>query len=295
MRWLGLLVALLIISCSTEEQSPFAELEKQVAESPTNASISELLDMYNSWLSEHPETSPERKEILLKSYEVSKQHIRMSNQYNVLKELLLEYPGDSETIDRHVDLTNIYVRQRHQTAAQVMMQLLNIKYAGDPKAQAFAPQIPGDVAPVDTVMFNLARSMFDAQSLRLQQPIARDYIKACEGYALINQGDSLSAENLHKAAETSGSLGQSNAALAIYDWILKYYPDHARTPQALFLKAFTYDSGLKDFDNARIYYQQFLDKYPTDDFAPSAKFLLDNLGKDDEELLKTLQEQADEE
>ncbi len=128
--------------------------------------------------------------------------------------------------------------------------------------------------------------------MRINSTVARSYVDACMAYAVMYDGKGESAENLHKAAETARSLGEMDEALSMYDWIIDRYPNHPRTPQALFLKAFTYDSDLKEFDQARVYYTEFLEKYPNNDFAKSAEFLLENLGKDDEELLQILQEKA---
>ena len=58
---------------------------------------------------------------------------------------------------------------------------------------------------------------------------------------------------------------------------------------ALFMKAFLFDESLKDVENARKYYQEFIDKYPNHEFAKQAKLLMENLGKSQEEVLKSLQ------
>mgnify|MGYP003453067237 FL=1 len=43
-----------------------------------------------------------------------------------------------------------------------------------------------------------------------------------------------------------------------------------------------------------MYYKDYLAKYPNDEFSESAKFLLDNLGKSEEELKKMLEEKSKE-
>jgi TolA-binding protein len=45
-------------------------------------------------------------------------------------------------------------------------------------------------------------------------------------------------------------------------------------------------------DKAKAVYEEFLRKYPEDEFAGSAQFLLDNLGKSDDELLEALQKKG---
>ena len=59
----------------------------------------------------------------------------------------------------------------------------------------------------------------------------------------------------------------------------------------MFLKAFTYDNDLKKVEEARVLYNEFLKKYPNDEFADDTKFLLENLGKDDEEIINSFGKQ----
>ena len=74
---------------------------------------------------------------------------------------------------------------------------------------------------------------------------------------------------------------------AIYDAIYTQYPQYEKAAQALFLKAFTYDNDLKDKGTAKALYEEFLQKFPNDDFADDTQFLLKNLGKNDEEIIKS--------
>ena len=47
-------------------------------------------------------------------------------------------------------------------------------------------------------------------------------------------------------------------------------------------------SNLKDFKKAEIVYKDFMKEYPNHEFVAQAKVMLENLGKSDEELLKSL-------
>ena len=293
--WLGLM--LFVMSCSSDtnsESDALSVLESAVAETPTNANVDELVGIYEEWLNENQANTPERKEVLLKLYAVSTQHLRHTSKLNTLRELILQYPDDSETLDRKRDLGDTYDRIRREAAAQVVYVNL---IAQNPDNNAMITELKGklpDPTPnQDIVISQLGSQMFGDGSMRINTAVARAYIDACQAYAIVNDGDSTSAENLHKAAETARSLGQMDQALMFYDWIMERYQDHPRTPQALFLKAFTYDSDLKEFDQAKVYYTEFIKKYPDNDFAQSAEFLLENLGKDDEELLEILQKKAE--
>jgi len=65
------------------------------------------------------------------------------------------------------------------------------------------------------------------------------------------------------------------------------YPQGEKAAASLFLIGFIYNNQLHDLDSARMAYLQFLSEYPQDAMAPSAKFELENLGKNPEELFKS--------
>lgn len=115
---------------------------------------------------------------------------------------------------------------------------------------------------------------------------AKKYVDMCEAFAVLNPDAPDVAVVLHKAGETARTLSNHKKAIEIYDWILDDYPNHEKTAQALFLKAFTYDNNMKDPKTAKSLYELFLQKYPNDDFADDTKFLLENIGKSDEEIIK---------
>lgn len=139
----------------------------------------------------------------------------------------------------------------------------------------------------------VAEHVFNDTTGIIDEARAKQYIAACEAFALIHKGTDKGADYLYKATETLRALRQPEKCLAIYDQLIMDYPEHRRAAQALFLKGFTYDNDLGDYENARKYYEEFLAKYPNDDFASSAQFLLENLGKSDDELLQVLQSKHD--
>lgn len=105
--------------------------------------------------------------------------------------------------------------------------------------------------------------------------------------------DSLSAAYLAKASETARVLRQFDKALELCDKIVKAYPNSKEEANALFMKAFTLDNDLKRLDEAKLAYEAFLKKYPNDDFADDAQFLLNNLGKSPEEIIKGFEQKPE--
>ena len=98
--------------------------------------------------------------------------------------------------------------------------------------------------------------------------------------------DSISVKHLSKAGETARLLRQFDKAIEIFGKIEKNYPESKAAAGAMFMKAFTLDNDLQKLDEAKLAYEAFLQKYPNDDFADDAQFLLKNLGKSPEEIIK---------
>lgn len=294
MRLVLLLCSTILLSVSCKQSNLPEELialEKEVAKQPTNDNVAKLLDQYTAWLKENPAKSPTQKEVLEKQLSLSVEHLRYPTALSALQGLLVDYPEDLTTPDRVLQLGDILTKTNKTVAAQVLYQSFVAKYPKHEKAVEINQQYPSTI-PVDTFILNIGKQIFMDSTNVLNENAARQYVDACEAYALVNHGSDASAEYLHKASETARTLRSTAKALAIYDWILRAYPNHKRSAQALFLKGFTYDNDLKDYETARVAYTEFLQKYPNDEFASSAQFLLDNLGKSDDELLKALQEKA---
>ncbi len=93
---------------------------------------------------------------------------------------------------------------------------------------------------------------------------------------------------LWKAGETARASKNFVVAERIFKDLYENHSQSDLASKALFLHAFMSDEDQKDFDKARLLYQEFLEKYPESDFSDDAQFLLDNLGKSDEEILELL-------
>jgi outer membrane protein assembly factor BamD (BamD/ComL family) len=102
--------------------------------------------------------------------------------------------------------------------------------------------------------------------------------------------DTLSPEYLFRAADIAMNINRGEMAINNYNRILKSYPDFKKAPECLFLKAYVYENNLGQLNKARVYYQEFIDKYPDNDFADDAEISIQNLGKSPEELIKEFEE-----
>jgi len=102
--------------------------------------------------------------------------------------------------------------------------------------------------------------------------------------------DSTSAEYLFKAADIGMNINKGELAIDLYNRIIQTYPSFRKAPECLFLKAYVYENNLGQLNKARVFYQEFIDKYPDNDFADDAEISIQNLGKSPEELIREFEE-----
>jgi len=98
--------------------------------------------------------------------------------------------------------------------------------------------------------------------------------------------DTAAAEYLYRAANLAMNVGKSLKSLEYINIIISKYPNYKKITSCYFLKGFIYDYHLKDINNARKSYQEFIAKFPKDDLANDAQISLNNLGKSDEQIIK---------
>ena len=228
------------------------------------------------------------KEALQMGYDASLQIDSKPQAIGFLNSFVKDYPEDEGTPDRLFELGTLLNQLGKTEAGNTILQGFVNAYPDHEKNATAKEALPESFDDINTRLEAIGESMFDVQAGSLNKEMARNFVDVCEAFALTHTNDPQSADLLHKAAETARAMRTIPKALSLYDWILEDYPDHEKASQALFLKAFTYDNNLGDVENARKYYQAFLEKYPEDDFADDTQFLLENLGKSDEEILEAL-------
>lgn len=84
----------------------------------------------------------------------------------------------------------------------------------------------------------------------------------------------------------SGAQREKNPArkLGNYQAILRRFPESTHAPQAQFMVGFIQADELKDYPAAREAFKAFLEKFPDDELAASARWMLENMDKPDPDL-----------
>ncbi len=133
---------------------------------------------------------------------------------------------------------------------------------------------------------------FKAQDVAkpLDQPKARTLIEKSKRFAQAFPGDPLGGAYLFRSGEVARGIRDYAEAIALFEEVETKYPSHERAPQALFLRAFTYEENMRDVASAKKYYQLFLKKYPNHAIAAHVKDLLKVVETPPEELIKQFKE-----
>jgi len=141
---------------------------------------------------------------------------------------------------------------------------------------------------------SLEDSLFSDETKMVDRTKARELISMYVAFADEFPDDAETPGILFKAGDMAMNLNQANQAIQIFDRIMENYPDYEKTPQCLFLKGYVYENDLHDLDMAKKIYEEFLLKYPDDEFADDAQISIQNLGKTPEELIKEFEEKSKE-
>ncbi len=73
-------------------------------------------------------------------------------------------------------------------------------------------------------------------------------------------------------------------ALTDFKGVLEQYPESELASKAMFMVGFISANHMNDLEQAKKYYEMFIKKYPQHELVDSAKYELETLGKDIEDL-----------
>ncbi len=136
---------------------------------------------------------------------------------------------------------------------------------------------------LETMLFENKKGVIDSKE-------AANMIHAYLQFADAFPTDTMSPIYLFKAADVSINTFHSEQSIKLFDRIIQEYPNFEKAPQALFLKAFTYENYLGKIDSAQKYYQLFIKEYPSHPFTNDAQISLQNLGKSPEDIIRGFKE-----
>jgi outer membrane protein assembly factor BamD (BamD/ComL family) len=132
----------------------------------------------------------------------------------------------------------------------------------------------------------LEKSIFSSQSVSFDKKKADSLIMMYDQFIKQFPEDTLSPKFAFQAGSIAMNSGEGMKAIEFFDLIITKYPQYRKAPLCLFFKGFVYENLLQDLLKAKEMYQQFISKYPENEFVPSAIASIQNLGKTPEQMVR---------
>jgi len=285
-KFISFLLLISLFSCKSDKsEQNVSNLEQTVKANPNGETVQKLLATYQTELERTDLDVTAKSTIVGKLAQLQLDNKQIPEAIQTLKNGMSNYHAASGTADHLWTLGEVFKNQR-PTVTKTIQKLYTNLYPSGKNSATIKQMLASDTTSIYQHLDNLGSAMYNEETHRLKTNVAGDFIESCDVFAILKPEDPKSPDYLHKAGETARAIKNFNRAIGIYDRVHTNYPEFAKAPQALFLKAFTYDNDLKNYDQARALYTEFLEKYPNDDFADDTQFLLKNLGKTDEEIIK---------
>lgn len=300
MKYQYLLVFLAIfslMSCQSEQdraQAAITELEKQLDAGPTTEKAQELLSAYQEYLAQFPDDADAAPRYLYRAAALEYRMNRFSAAIASLTQAIRGHYDSPHTSKVAAFLGDIYQDKLHNEAnAATVYQALIRAFPDSEDAMKAKEKLPEGMASLEQRIQEMGSQMFNDSTSRIEYRVANNYINSTELYALLLPRSEEAPGMLYKGAEVCRTIRNFNKAMELYQQISEHFPDSEQAPKALFMQAFTLDYDLKQLEEARELYEKFIADYPNDDFADDAQVLLDNLGKDEEEIIRSFTEKEE--
>ncbi len=97
-------------------------------------------------------------------------------------------------------------------------------------------------------------------------------------------GKKMSEEELFTQAAQFQKEGKYQEAIDSYQQLISKYPNGKYCAQSQFMTGFIYANEMKEYEKARTAYQKFIDTYPNHEMIKDARWELDHLGSDINEI-----------
>jgi tetratricopeptide (TPR) repeat protein len=277
-KFIPFLLLTFLWSCGNGDMSgKIAQLEKAHAETPTTEVKKELLASYTTYLNELKDDANSYSQFAHKKAMIEMDLNQYQNAGITLTSAIQNHGSGVNTNANIGLLSSVLVNHVHATKLDGAIADFQKLFPDPAKAKStFSP-----------IINNLGETMLDEKTGSWDRLKVRDFISLSRIQAGIVKNDDDVQKSLFNAANMSVATKNYDQALAIYDYVLTNSDDFSKTPTALFLKGFTYDEHLKNFDEAKKYYNEFLEKYPEDGYAESVRASLKNLGKSAEEIIES--------
>ncbi len=235
------------------------------------------------------EDALKKRTLYMKGLSVAEEYKLGATAIGFLMPLLKENPNNQYTEDYIAKLASALQDIGKSIPGDVLIYTYKDRFPSGKYLNVLKEKKKEKILDIEKHLDGLAEKIFEKpDKFGINKLNAQNYVDACEAFALGNPISDLAPSYLYRAAEMARTLKTFPKALNIYDWIEDKYPNYEKTATTLFLKGFMYENELKDKKKAKEVYNNFLNKYPENKLVADVKFLLENIDKTDEEIMKMI-------
>ena len=288
------MAAMTLFACKNEPapqaMNGLEKLYKDYEVEPNAARAEIYLDSLIQYIPSIVEDKAKALPFLTKGVEVSMAQGLLSSAPGFLLPLLRNYPRLENRKQHLLQLGDVMYAIRKRHASNIVYKKLTADYPNDAEISKKKGLIEEEALnQEDYLTYLFDQLTINADKTGINKSAALKYVDAVEAFALVAPNDESVSRHLYGAAEVARSLRTFPKAMSLYDWILETYPESEKAPNVLFIKGFILEQDYNRDEEARAVYEQFLAKYPAHQMAESAQFILNNLGKTDEEILAEIE------
>ncbi|MBE26685.1 MAG: hypothetical protein CMN33_03250 [Saprospirales bacterium] len=257
---------------------------------PTNENAETALSEVSNLIKENRDDPKIVKKLSERALDIARQNNLTNKQISFLLLLTKEYPNDPKAKTRLLELANIMYKINKKQAANVLYSGVLDRFADTDAAEEAKSKRAPEVSNVKQYLTKVGEDVFvNPDKFGINRKAAQSYVDACEAFALAYPDTKEAPEFLYKATEISRTLRTFTKSLSMYDWIIDEYPQYEKAPTAMFLKGFIIENELNNDEAAMKVYKTFLSRYPDHQLRDDVQFLLDNVGKTDEEIMDLIE------
>ena len=301
-RFHYLLTLILIIqACKGAEKEvvtttdDITQLEERYRVSNDVESANALLTKYATYASDNPDDVSNNSKYLRRSaqiYNASKEYLKAAGT-TVLS--LKQYYSSIETEANIASLIDYYLKLGNQDAAETSMNGYLMAFPTGAKSTDYTKRLGDKKQNLADRLNQIAIEVVSSSDKKpgLNKDAVNKFVGVAEIYALTNNTrDTLASDYLFKAGKLAMTIGNLDKAIENYQWLYTFMKSSKQAPSALFTHAFTLDNQLGRKEEAKVLYEQFLMTYPDHHFADDARFQLENLGKNDAQIIEEFNKKA---
>jgi len=292
MRHIPFLALLALLACKPKvapDQKPVEEALAAYQENPTDSVAQVLSSAVSRYVESKGMQDSTAARYVIAAARARAAHKNLDDALRHYRTWLTAYPARPDAAKMAEEAIRFAAPLAGPEAMQCAYSAYLQRFPETAAAAEWKPLLKDSGAGTDSLLGAMRHAMFNEETFRLDDTRAADLLVATELAVMIDPMLPSAPEDLHLAAETARTIRRPEKAVEFFDWLVQYYPEHPRGVTALFLKGFVIDNDLKDFTRAGEVYKEFLARHPNHEFAESAQFMLDNLGKSDDELLRELE------